>query len=102
MRDIIARRIVELRKRYDLTQKELADKLGFKPSAISGWESGSRVPETLTLVKMCNIFGMKIGWFFYEDNIEELNPYALIIADAKAKKITARQLQSLLDALGKQ
>jgi transcriptional regulator with XRE-family HTH domain len=51
MRNLIPRRVVELRKMYGLTQKELATKLDVKPSTVASWELNKRNPEKLKLYK---------------------------------------------------
>ena len=40
--------IAQLRKEQNMTQKELADKLGVTDKAVSKWECGKGIPETRT------------------------------------------------------
>lgn len=100
MISIINRRVKALRTEYELTQEELASKLGLKKSAVSGWETGTRTPEVDTLLKMCELFNVRIQYFFEED-YEKLNPYAVVIAEAKSNKISAEQLMALVKVLSK-
>lgn len=39
-------------------QKELADAIGVSRQAITMWETGQRIPETLTLEKIADFFGV--------------------------------------------
>ena len=48
--------ILELRKKYNMTQKELAKKLGVGASCISNYENGVREPSILILIKLSEIF----------------------------------------------
>ena len=41
----IGKFIAELRKEKNLTQQELADKLGVTDRAVSHWENGRRLPD---------------------------------------------------------
>lgn len=101
MRNLIAERVKELRSKYKLTQQELADKLGLKKSTIGSWENGQNNPEIESLLKLCELFSIKIQYFF-EEEYDKLNPYAIVIADANSKKISAEQLKKLIDVLDKQ
>lgn len=47
-----------LREINDMTQEELAKRLGVKPPAVSKWERGLTYPRTENVVKMAEIFGV--------------------------------------------
>ena len=57
-RNEFGRLIVELRKRKGLSQKELADRLAFSPSAVNKWEHGINTPDMKTLAQMAELFGV--------------------------------------------
>lgn len=63
MKDIrknIARNILYYRKKLSLTQKELADRLGVRNSAVSNWEKKQNSPDIDTLFDMCKLFDISI------------------------------------------
>ncbi len=53
----IQHEIIKLRTEHGLSQKELADKLGTKQSAISRLENGSYNPSILFLTKLASALG---------------------------------------------
>lgn len=56
----IGRKIVELRKKEDLTQMELADKLSISYQAVSNWERGLTMPDVTKLPELAQIFNISI------------------------------------------
>ena len=56
-RSIIGQRITALRKAHNLTQSELADRLGVTHQAVSQWERNETLPDILILPKLAEIFG---------------------------------------------
>ena len=48
----IGRRISKLRKEQNLTQVELADKLGITYQAVSNWERGDTMPDISKLAEL--------------------------------------------------
>lgn len=48
--------IRKFRKDKNLTQREIAEKLGVTPAAIAQYESGVRKPDIITLKKLAKIF----------------------------------------------
>lgn len=44
-----------LRKSKNLSQEEIADRLGVSRQAISKWENGQALPETANIMKLCEI-----------------------------------------------
>ena len=56
----IGKRIISLRKKRNLTQLELADKMGISFQAISGWERGISMPDISKLPELAQIFNVTI------------------------------------------
>ncbi len=54
----IGERITELRKSKELSQEELAEKLGVSRQSVSKWETGVSIPDTDKAVAMSRIFGV--------------------------------------------
>jgi len=57
----IGKFITECRKQKNLTQNELADKLGITDKAISKWENGRCMPDISLLEELCSILGVTIN-----------------------------------------
>lgn len=58
-------RVRELRQRADMTQGQLAEKLGFKsPSTITMWESGDRNPPSTMLPRLADVLHCTIDELF--------------------------------------
>ena len=63
-------RIIELRKDYNLSQAQLADKLNFSQSAIAKWESKRTEPTASAIIALSKFFnksadyilGLKDEW----------------------------------------
>ena len=53
----IGKFIYDLRKKYNLTQKELADKLNVTAQAVSKWESDASDLSTTHLIVLSKLFG---------------------------------------------
>ncbi len=50
----------EIRIKHNLTQKELANKLGILERTISYWESGKRECDLDTLIRLADLFNVSI------------------------------------------
>ena len=57
----IGRFIAACRKRANLTQLQLADKLGITDKAISKWERGITMPDTSIMLELCDILGISVN-----------------------------------------
>jgi len=60
MREILAGNIARYRKDTGLTQEVLADKLGITFQAVSKWETGQSVPDTMLLPEIAQIFNVSV------------------------------------------
>lgn len=58
----IGERIKELRKQKNLTQKEIAMKLGRTAAAVTQWELGITAPNGQNLIKLADLLGCDPQW----------------------------------------
>lgn len=56
----IGRRITELRQGKDLTQKELAERVGVSVSYLSRIEEGAEKPHLKTIARIAKCLGVKL------------------------------------------
>ncbi|MBQ9731342.1 MAG: helix-turn-helix domain-containing protein [Bacilli bacterium] len=57
----IGKFIAEFRKQKQLTQLQLADKLGITDKAISKWERGIAMPDTSIMLELCDILCISVN-----------------------------------------
>ena len=57
----IGRFIAACRKKANLTQLQLADRLGITDKAISKWERGITMPDTSIMLELCDILGISVN-----------------------------------------
>ena len=58
---MIGKFIAERRKKVNLTQMQLAEKLGITDKAISKWERGVSMPDTSIMLELCDILGISVN-----------------------------------------
>lgn len=54
-------KIYEIRKKNNLSQKELGEMLGVSNKAVSKWENGEAIPKTATMLKLAEIFKVDVN-----------------------------------------
>lgn len=57
----IGKFIAECRKEKNLTQMQLAEKLGITDKAISKWERGITMPDSSIMLELCAILGISVN-----------------------------------------
>ena len=71
IREIVSNNIIELRKKNNLTQIKLAEKINFSDKAISRWEKGEVIPDIETLQVLADTFDVPIATLLEEHHDEE-------------------------------
>ena len=80
-----------LRKKYDMSQEVLANKLGYKSfTTIQKWESGVSEPSVSMVKKIAELFGVTMDQITNDDLSDAENHYYL---DPEAAEI-AQEVQS--------
>ena len=57
----IGRFIAECRKKENLTQMQLAEKLSITDRAISKWETGRSLPDTAIMLELCELLNITVN-----------------------------------------
>ncbi|MBN7817490.1 helix-turn-helix domain-containing protein [Algoriphagus pacificus] len=60
---IIGNKIADARKKINLSQAELANKISISPQAVGKWERGESMPDFTTLNRLAEIFGLDLNYF---------------------------------------
>ena len=92
--NIIGERIKALRNARQLTQLDVAERIGFSPGVVSQWETGTRIPRPESLVALSNLYGVSLSYLMGED--DEENAFAGLDDLHRAEK----GMNRLLSALG--
>ena len=100
----IGKFIAECRKKNNLTQMKLAEKLNITDRAISKWENGKAMPDSSIMLDLCNelnisvndlLSGEMIGKDVYNEKIEQ-NLYDMI----KQKEMSDKRLLTMEIIMG--
>lgn len=81
MNNKINEQITFLRKRMNLTQDELANKLGVTNQAVSKWENNICCPDILLLPKIAKLFGVSIDSLFENEKVFKKDDILLQLKD---------------------
>ena len=69
----IGKFIAECRKQKNLTQMQLAEKLGITDKAISKWERSIAMPDTSIMLELCDILGISVNELLSGEKIQMEN-----------------------------
>lgn len=60
---MIGNKIAEARKRINLSQAQLAQRMFISPQAVGKWERGESVPDIITFNRLAEILGVDLNYF---------------------------------------
>lgn len=90
----IGRFIMQMRKEKEMTQKQLAEKIGVSDKAISRWETGKGLPDTATMPELCRALDINVNELLsgerlsdgtYNGKAEENMVYLMKVSENKKK-----------------
>jgi uncharacterized protein YjbI with pentapeptide repeats/DNA-binding XRE family transcriptional regulator len=61
--NMIGNKIAEARKRMNISQAQLAERLFISPQAVGKWERGESLPDLITLNRLAEILGVDLNYF---------------------------------------
>ena len=89
----VGRKIAELRKHRNMTQMELADRLGISFQAVSNWERGNSMPDISKLPEIAELFGTTI-----DEILGKENPMLTAVAKGAPVDVSAISPQDVEEA----
>ena len=87
-------RLQAIRKQKKINQEEVAQYLDVKRQTYSAYERGVSVPDSLTLKKLADFFGISIEYFFDYDGNKE-NPSGARNAQEEKLLMLARRAEKI-------
>ena len=97
-----------IRKRKNMSQEELADKVNVSRQSVSKWENGEAYPEMNNILELCKIFNCKINDLVHVDmsDINSLDDEIVMkvvkFNEEKQKRVkTLSNIISLIGNIGK-
>ena len=95
----------ELRKLKDLSQEDLAEKVGVSRQSVSKWETGEAYPEMNNILMLCKIFNCKINDLL-SNNLEDFESFdeevkMNLVKFEKEKQNKMKTLTKILSLIGK-
>ena len=91
--EIVSKNLAKYRIASGLTQAELAEKLSYSDKSVSKWERGESLPDLNILIKLANIYNVKLDDFLCE---EEKVKTTLLSKFTKHKKLYISILSGML------
>ena len=65
--EVVSKNLAKYRTASGLTQAELAEKLNYSDKSVSKWERGESLPDLNILIKLANIYNIKLDDFLREE-----------------------------------
>jgi len=91
---MLGERLKELRKQKKLTAKQCGEKFNLAESTISGYETGNRKPDFVTLEKFADFFGVTTDYLLGRTD----DPNMIIVADKKIQ-LTSEEFQVIREIM---
>ena len=98
----------QIRKSKNISQEELAEKLGVSRQSVSKWETGENYPSMYNIMCLCDIFKCKINNLVHESMSdinsldEEIKMSVVKLKEEKQKKVKVlSKIVSIVSKIGK-
>ena len=97
----LADNLKKIRKDNNLSQEQLAEKLGVSRQSVSKWENGEAYPEMNNILELCKIFNCKINDLIHTDmsDISSLDE-EIIMNVVKFNDKKQQQVKTLSNVIG--
>ena len=90
-------RLKELRTKYKLTQRDVADRLNVSSSVVAGYEQGNRCPSTEILCRLADIYHCTTDYLLGRDN----NKNKMLIDTSQLNHEQIEAISHLIEVLKK-
>lgn len=88
--------IAKLRKKAQMTQAELGEKLNISPQAVSKWEKGLSEPDTETLRNICFLYGVSMDALIGTEPTDKRNVTVKTVAEEETAASVAEKAPTII------
>ncbi len=96
IKKVIAKNLIDLRKRKKYTQQQLGEVLGYSDKAISKWEKGESLPDIEVLFEITQFYGVTLDFLTTEGNYDDKKELLLPKYEKRNKIIIALLFSCLI------
>ena len=101
MKLAIGENIRNFRKKNDLTQEALADRLGVTYQSISRWENGTALPDAQNILQISKLFNVTTDYLLNDDYESDGDIPAVLTATKETSDLFSKKKQlHLVSAIG--
>jgi uncharacterized protein YjbI with pentapeptide repeats len=85
---MIGNKITEARKKVNISQAQLAERLFISPQAVGKWERGESMPDIITFNRLAEILGVDLNYFSenFQSGATESDSYRITPAEFSEKQ----------------
>lgn len=96
---ILADKIIELRKKNNWSQEDLASQLGVSRQAISKWESAQSIPDLERIIKMSELFDVSTDTLIKDElPLAETPDHPIVETGESLRILTLEEANAFLEA----
>lgn len=92
-------RLIKLRKELNITQEELAKRVGYTRTAVSAWEIGRNEPSNADTIKLANFFGVTTDYLLGRSDVRNYDKDEQEFRFAYHKEMEGLTDEEIADAL---
>ena len=68
IKQIVRKRLIQCRLEANLTQKDVGEIVGKKPTTVATWEQGKTMPDVETLYRLTKYYGKTLEFMYGESD----------------------------------
>lgn len=100
----IGKFIADCRKKKDMTQMQLAERMNVTDRAVSKWENGRSMPDSSIMLELCDVLGISVNDLLHGEvvQMEEYNKKTeeLLLESVRQKEESDRRMLSFEIVIG--
>lgn len=89
----LGKKIAELRKKYDMTQDQLASQMNVSSQAVSKWENDLSIPDIPVLVELSKFFHVSL-----DELLKNEEPQVVMVPEKTRKSLDSMVLRILVNS----
>lgn len=84
-------KLIEQRRKYGLSQEQLAERMGVSRQAVSRWETENTLPDAYNLKKISTLFHVSIDYLLAEDDCVQEEEKSIVGNEQDIQKVPKYQ-----------